>query len=132
MMPLPKVIPIAREEGYHTDQIGTYADGQYVGFAFFLEYGQQRLVSVLHLFDEQGQHISSKAWDSAAGADPEAELGAAIAALPEATPGNVKVAPFSVEFFGTNFGMVPKAEDRVDYVPYGLAFFPPWDGLYDT
>lgn len=131
-MAIPKLIPIAREAGYHTDQIGSYADGQYVGFVFFLETGQQRLVSVLHLFDATGVHVSSSAWDSAAGADPQSELNNAIAALPNAKPCNVKVAPFSVEFFGTTFGMIPIDNDRVDYQPYGLAFFPPWDGLYDT
>ena len=132
-MAIPKLIPIAREAGYHTDQIGSYADGQYVGFAFFLEPGQQRLVSVLHLFDVAGVHVSSQAWDSGSGVDPQTELNRAIAALPKAKPGNVLVVPFSVEFFGTTFGLIPdEDEERVDYEPYGLAFFPPWDGLYDT
>ena len=131
-MAIPKLISIAREEGYHTDHIGEYADGQYVGFAFFPDPPQRRLVSVLHLFDASGCHISSEAWDSSDGVDPQAELQKAIDALPEAQPGNVKVAPFSVEFFGTSFGMIPINDDRVDYLPYGLAFFPPWNGLYDT
>ena len=131
-MAIPKLIPIAREEGYHTDQIGKYANGQYVGFAFFLEPSQQRLVSVLHLFDASGCHVSSDAWDSSDHVDPQAELQNAIDALPNAKPGNVKVAPFSVEFFGKSFGMIPVGDDRVDYEPYGLAFFSPWDGLYDT
>ena len=131
-MAIPKLIPIAREDGYHTDQIGHYADGQYVGFVFFLEPHQQRLISVLHLFDKSGEHVSSNAWDSSDGVDPEAELANAISELPNPEPGNVKVAPFAVEFFDTTFGIIAVDDNRVDYQPYGLAFFPPWNGLYDT
>ena len=124
-MAIPKLIPIAYEEGYHTDQIGQYADGQYLGFVFFLEPYQQRLISVLHLFNKDGEHISSKAWDSSKGLDPEAKLSKAISVLPNIRPGNVKIAPFNVEFFDTTFGLIVVDDDRVDYQPYGLAFFPP-------
>ncbi|MGI9423603.1 MAG: hypothetical protein ACR2PA_10445 [Hyphomicrobiaceae bacterium] len=129
---IPKLVPIAREEGYHTDQIGQFTEGQYLGFVFFLEPHQQRLVSVLHLFDMSGKHTSSNAWDSTDGVDPGAELANAISALPKPKPGDAMIAPFAVEFFGTTFGMIAVDDDRIDYQPYGLAFFPPWNGFCET
>ncbi len=125
-------IPITREEGYHTNVLGTYTDGQYMGFAFFLEPYQKHLISALHLFDSAGNHLESKFWDSDDGSEVEVELEKAVAALPQNRPGNIAVLTFSVEWNQTVFGLISQSDDRIDYVPYGLAFFSPWDGTYET
>ena len=52
-------IPIRREEGYHTNVLGTYTDGQCMGFAFFLEPYQKHLISALHLFDSAGNQADA-------------------------------------------------------------------------
>lgn len=129
-MVIPTTIPIQRQAGYHTDTIGRCGDGsQFVGFCFFLDPGQRRLVSVLHLFDANGTHIESQAWES----DAEQALDRAIADLCDPQAGDVAIQPFSVELLGTQLGLIPRDDGRcVEYLPYGLAFFPPWDGTYDT
>jgi hypothetical protein len=50
---------------------------------------------------------------------------------------DITVQRFSVEINGNTFGLVnasipKKRYRRIDLVPNGLAFFPPWDGTYDT
>jgi hypothetical protein len=50
---------------------------------------------------------------------------------------DITVQRFSVEIDGNTFGLVnasipKKGYQRIDLVPNGLAFFPPWDGTYDT
>jgi len=65
-MAIPKLIPIAREEGYHTDQIGNCDDGPYVGFEMFIG----RLIAVLHIFDSDGQYVRTDWWDANDGDDP--------------------------------------------------------------
>lgn len=129
-MTLPTKIHIQREENYHTDQIGICSDGtQYMGFTFFLEPYQTRLISVLHRFDRTGRHTSSKFWEI----DPEESLRTAIAELPGATLMGTNVQPFTVEYDSIVFGLVPREDGMCYvYVPYGLVFAPPWDGTYDT
>lgn len=129
---IPKLIPIVRERGYHTDQIGTFRDRQYAGFVFYLEPAQKRLVSVLHVFDKFGFHQHSDGWDGAKGCDPKLEPGNAIKALVQSIAGDIRVQLFSVELFGTTFGMIQTHENHVEYLSCGLGFNPPWDGLYDT
>lgn len=129
---IPKLIPITRNKGYHTDKIGSFAHGQFAGFVFFLEPEQQRLVSVLHVFDKFGFHQQSSAWDCLAGCDPKKELDNAIDKLIQAHPADIQVQLFTVDFFETTFGLIASDDDHVEYVPYGLGFNPPWSGLYDT
>lgn len=129
---IPKRIPINREAGYHTEHIGKFRDGQYMGFIFFLETGQTRLIAVLHLFDKAGAHLESKSWDTRAGAEPEKALVAAISALPEAKPDNISVQLFTITLLEHEFGLKKIDSKRVAYVPYGLAFFAPWTGNYST
>ena len=127
-MAIPDLIPIAREEGYHTDQIGNCDDGPYVGFEMFIG----RPIAVLHIFDFDGKYVRTDSWDNNSGDDARTALANAIAALPNAKPGDVRVAPFAEEILGLTFGLIPEGDDHVEYVPYGLGFNPPWDGLYDT
>jgi len=51
--------------------------------------------------------------------------------------GHVRVQRFQVEIDGQTFGLVDASEPEEDYesihlLPNDLAFFPPWDGTYDT
>ena len=129
---IPRLIPITREKEGHTEQIGTFAHGQYAGFVFYLEPMQKRLVSVLHVFDKFGIHQRSNAWDSLTGCDPQVELKNAIGGLVHAIPSDIQIQLFSVEFFGVTFGLIQSGSSHVEYVPCGLGFNSPWNGLYNT
>ena len=127
---IPDLIPIRYEPGSHAEYVGRFDSGQYVGFCFYLEPEQNRPVALLHRFDGRGDHTGTEIWE---GPDAEARLAAAVAALPGGRPGGVRAAPFAVEAFGATVGLIPREDGAgVEYRPYGLAFFPPWDGTYDT
>lgn len=131
---LPKSIPINRREDYHTDSLGCYGGNmQYMGFAFFVNDGQKRPISVLHLLDQKGNHIESSIWETEKMNDAEKELAHAINALPKSKPGNVIVKPFKVDLNGIEVGLIARDDGECyNYMPYDLAFFPPWNGQYDT
>jgi len=131
---IPKRIPIQREENAHTHYIGKYHEGlQYMGFVFFARSHQARPIAVLHLLDTDGNHVKSEAWENEDICLAEEALKKAIEKLPEAKPDHIRARPFSVELNGMKFGLIPcDDEDCVQYVPYGLSFYPPWNGLYDT
>ena len=104
-----------------------------MGFSFFLESGQKRPVSVLHRFNSNWHHIGSEIYEKERMQDAEKTLEDAIAKLPNHQPGDIKVRPFSVKLNGLQFGLIPSGDGKcIEYLPYGLAFFPPWDGTYDT
>lgn len=53
--------------------------------------------------------------------------------------GNIKIAPFRVEKFGVEFGLIPQPPEESDgdwliIVEPGnyMCFYPPWNGGYDT
>lgn len=131
---IPHCIPIRREENYHTHYIGKYGTGlQYMGFPFYAEGNQKRPIAVLHLLDEDGAHISSQIWESESIDKAEKAMAEAITKLPNSRPSNISAQIFSVELNGTIFGLIPRVDrPGVEYLPYGLGFFPPWDGTYDT
>jgi hypothetical protein len=96
-------------------------------------YGQERPISVLHLLDKDGSHIESSIWKTEKMNEAEAKLNEAISKLSNSAPGNIIVKPFIVELNGLNIGLVPREDGECySYMPYDLAFFPPWDGQYDT
>jgi formate hydrogenlyase regulatory protein HycA len=151
---VPQSIKIAREEGYHTDCIGKYGDGnQFMGFvtAAMPEplpedwETHKRWYAVLHTFDKEGKHLNTEAWfagttasgEREAVARAQAKLDQMIAALGKVKYGSVKVGLFQVQIDGHTFGLVDASEPEEDYVsihllPNDLAFFEPWDGTYDT
>jgi len=47
---------------------------------------------------------------------------------------DIRVAPFSIEHDGTEFGFIPEEETGGIGLQPGnsMAFFEPWDGYYDT
>ena len=131
---IPKLIKIKREEDYHTHYVGTYADGKiFVGFPFFAERNQQRPLAVIHLMDVNGTHVESTLWEAEKMFQAEAELRNYVDALPNRKFEDVAVKQFSIKKNGLIFGLIASDEtERVSYEPYGLAFFPPWDGTYET
>ena len=93
----PDLIPIKREEEFHTHYIGHFADGQqYAGFVFSLLPNDQRVVSVLHKFDEQGNHLESEAWERGDRVEVESILENAINELEDPKPGDIRIRLFSV------------------------------------
>jgi formate hydrogenlyase regulatory protein HycA len=153
-MAVPRTIRILREEGYHTDQIGKYGDGnQFMGFVTATLpmplpkdwQAHKRWYAVLHSFDKKGKHLNTESWFAGTTAGGErlavekghARLAEMIAALDKVRYGNVKVGMFRVEIDGHTFGLVDASEPDESYesihlLPNDLAFFAPWDGTYDT
>ena len=99
----------------------------------------------LYIFDAQGELIEARvdtmgprsSLDMQARDELRNEL---LVSLGEVTFGRIEVAPFSVERFGTRFGLIPREpEDEEDIWAVEaqpgnyMAFFEPWDsGEYDT
>jgi formate hydrogenlyase regulatory protein HycA len=151
-MAVPQIIKIVREEGYHTDQIGKYGAGnQFMAFVTATlplpksRGAEKRWYAVLHTFDKKGKHLGTEAWFAGTTASGEREaveiaqarLAEMIAALGKVKYGNVKVGLFQVKIDGHVFGLVDASEPDEDYesihlLPNQLAFFAPWDGMYDT
>jgi hypothetical protein len=153
-MPIPAVIPIVREEGYHTDQVGQYGSGQQ--FMAFVTatipipppkdwQSRKRWYAVLHTFDTEGRHLKTETDFAGTTADGEravieraqASLSRMLGALGPVTYCDVRVRLFSVQVDGETFGLVdasvPEEEyESVHLLPNDLAFFDPWDGTYDT
>ena len=152
-MPVPQTIKIRREKGFHTDQIGKYGDGhQFMAFvvAAVARPPKKRKTelhwyAVLHTFDPRGRHLNTEAWlaGKAGGVQrevverAEGRLADMIAALGKVRYGSIKASLFRVQVDGHTFGLVDASEPGEDYetihlLPNELAFFPPWDGTYDT
>ncbi|MEV0732962.1 hypothetical protein [Polymorphospora sp. NPDC050346] len=153
-MAIPDRVPIAYEPDYRTDTIGRYDGGLFFGsVTATLEDGAarnpdwhrfKRWYAVLHRFDDQGGHIDSQIWFAGTGEhrDDSVEkarscLAGWLDALPGRVFGDISIKPFQVEVGGHVFGLVDQSEphdgrDHAEFLPDGLGFAPPWDGLYDT
>jgi hypothetical protein len=149
---VPGKIRIRREEGYHTHNIGRCKDRtKFMAFIVGVptrgklraDYRKLRWYAVLHRFDLDGKHLDTKALFLGTKAfayqlnRPEAKLDELIRALGPVTYGDVEIRLFSVRIEDTVFGLVDASVpeeryQRIDLVPNGLAFFPPWDGTYET
>ena len=125
---IPTLIPIKFEKEHRTGNIGTFRDGQFVGFSFSLG----RDISVLHIFDKFGFHVESFAWNSETGCDAEEELDKAIGSLFRPYPGDIQIQLFETELLGQTFGLVKSDKEHVEYIPLGFGFDPPWNGCYNT
>lgn len=148
---IPKKIKIRREKGYHTGYIGRWKDGtQFMAFIVGVPVtrtssaqGKVTWYAVLHRFDSEGKHLGTES--SLLGTNEfahqlkgaQATLRKMIRTLGTVKYCDVEVALFSVRIDGHKFGLVdasiPKeGYERIDLLPNGLAFFPPWDGTYET
>lgn len=150
---VPDKIRIRREKGYHTDRIGKLRDGrQFMAFIVGVgrrpirsERGSLKWYAVLHLFDAEGNHVGTKVSFLGSGAfasqlhGAEAKLTTMVRSLGPVKYSDVAVKLFSIKIKGLVFGLIDASipskkyrYTRVDLVPNGLAFFPPWDGTYST
>ncbi len=144
----PDTIAIDHDD-YHAEHVGRAADGR----QFFLTTPFEPASSIqsgsefvaLYLFDTAGNLIDAKIDEFG----PRATLddterrrvyNLRLGELGEVTFERIEVKPFSVERFGTTFGLVlrvPEEQDdfwAVEMQPGNyMAFFEPWDsGVYDT
>ncbi len=144
----PKLIAIDHDD-YHAEHIGRTPDGR----QFFLTALFEPAIGgsdgceyvALFLFDLAGSLVDHKI--ESFGPRAQMDNGKRIetrdrwlAALGDVSFERIEVAPFSVEKFGTSFGLIPRPpEDEDDVWAVELqpgncmAFFEPWDsGDYDT
>ncbi|MFJ3667859.1 hypothetical protein ACIPSE_15540 [Streptomyces sp. NPDC090106] len=154
-MAVPRVIPIAYEPRGHTEAIGFYEDGQFLGsvtYAFPKGFRpgdgweeQKRLYAVLHTFDAEGGYRDSEIWCAGTWAEAQtdgtvvgrarARLAQLLRSLPRRTYTDIAVMPFQLTFEGVLFGLVVEEDDEepwAELYPDRLGFGPPWDGTYDT
>ena len=145
----PTLIAIDHDD-YHAEHVGRTADGR----QFFLttpfepagpddDSGQEFIA--LYLFDAHGALLEAKidAFGPRSKLDDAAWRAAREARLRElgdVTFTRIEIAPFTVERFGTTFGLIPSPPEDDDegwYVTLEpgdyMAFTEPWDsGDYDT
>lgn len=149
---VPQKIRIRRKKGYHTDHIGVCEDGtQFMAFIVAVPNhrgprsgdGKVKWYAVLHHFDADGKHIETKALFLGTKrfahqlSKAEAKRDGLIRELGPLAYGDIEVGLFTTRIDGNIFGLVDASErkenyERIDLVPNDLAFFPPWDGTYDT
>lgn len=151
-MAAPEVIPISYEPDYHTDTIGHWEGGQFLGsvVAAFPEgythtddwRAHKRWYAVLHTFDAAGHHSGSRIERTGADDNYRAAVDAAqerlkqwLNALPGPRYGDIAIRPFRHEVDGVLFGLVIEAfegDEHAELCPDDLGFYEPWDGSYDT
>lgn len=143
-------------DDHHAQYVGRLPDGrQYFltqPFAPRFEHDAGGQYIALYLFDAYGDLLEARVFDERAEGlltrtQVDAFCDALLAALGPVRPGDIRVAPFSVERFGRTFGLIhdagmdgddADAEDdeatawvTVEPGNY-MAFSAPWDGDYDT
>jgi len=154
---IPDKILISRLEDYHTHFIGVCEDGrQFMSFvvASLPEdiprdvQHHKRWYAVLHLFDADGNHLSTNAHFAGLTADGEAEVldkayaiqDAMMSELGAVEWADVTVRPFSVLIDDRVFGLVDTSfhsevgeyYETVTLLPNDFVFTEPWDGDFDT
>ena len=143
----PRLVAIDHDDHY-AQYVGRTADGR----QFFLTTpfvpavtGAGREFLALYVFDKAGALVSATVDDLGprSGLDEDAARARRdqlLASLGEVTYRRIRVAPFRLEMFGVEFGLIPgppeePGEDwRVTVEPGDyMCFFPPWtSGVYDT
>lgn len=149
MISKPPTLVAVDHDDYHAEHIGRTSAGQ----QFFLTLPFEPAFKgnagcefvALYLFDQQGRLIESKIDSLGPRATMNDEARKNLYAqrlneLGEVSFCRIEIAPYSVELFGTTFGLIlrkPQDEDEpwaVEARPGNyMAFFEPWDsGEYDT
>jgi predicted DNA-binding WGR domain protein len=141
----PKVIRINHDD-YHAAFVGRTSGGD----QFFLTHPFAPAIGsdpggsfvALYVFDQFGALKEARIHKSLPTATEEAAFAESLLGeLGEHRFGNIRIAPFSVEAFGRRFGLVfdPGEEEDDDEGVWVtaepgnyMAFYPPWDGEYDT
>ena len=144
----PKLIAIDHDD-YHAEHVGKTKDGRQFFLTTPFESAGNGAASceyvALYLFDDQGSLIEAKIdafgpRGSMVSAERRQLYEMRLKDLGKVSYERIEVAPFSVERFGTTFGLVlrlPEEDDdpwAVELQPGNyMAFFEPWDsGEYDT
>ncbi len=142
MMSAPPIIRINHDD-YHAKYVGRTSDGrQFFLTTPFVPFGCEFVA--LYLFDEKGNLLETRIDQLGGRAQIEAEperdtLAVRLSELGEVAFCDVVVAPFRIERFGVEFGLIAQAPEdgsenwwvTVEPGDY-MAFYPPWDGNYDT
>jgi hypothetical protein len=140
----PKKIRLIPDE-WHIRNVGRLNDGR----LFFVDSqldptgGVTRDFVCTFVFDKDGHLVEhSVELIGERGAYPDGSVGSTLrrhlAALGDRTLTDIWVRPFSVEYNGTVFGLIPRKSEfgewRVEFMPGNtLSFYPPWKtGEYDT
>lgn len=144
---LPKIFPILHDD-YHASIIGRLVDGRQFfvtePFVPAIAPSAGREFIAVYLFTADGEF--SEAIIDDLGTRDKLDIEKAtllrkkrIKELGELEFCNIKVAPFSIERYGVEFGFIPRPPDDEDddwwviLVPGDyMAFTEPWDGEYDT
>ena len=146
----PRIIRIKHDD-YHARFVGHTLDKkQFFITQPFVPYGHDFVAR--YLFDNKGQCIEVKLHDLGQRTtseppgnglfennDVESVQQNFLRELEDIEFGDIHIAPFSHEAYGTTFGLIaqpPEEEDEAWTViaePGNyMAFYPPWDGDYDT
>ena len=158
MSAAPEKIFILHDD-YHARHIGQTSDGRqfFLTSAFEPAIGESlgREFVALFLFDNDGTLIEDRIYElgtrqelgldgrlpgnKASGAIIDNAIKRRLAELGAVTFGDIEIRPFGIDRFGTTFGFLPREPEEdgdewcVEFHPGNfMAFYPPWDGLYDT
>jgi len=143
----PKKIRINHDD-YHAEFVGRTSDKRqfFLTNPFVPARGDNpgREFLALYLFDTDGNLLEAKIDDLGTREQLDENFARSLrdtwlAELGKVSFRFIKVAPFRVEKFGVEFGLIPEAPEEADddwavIVEPGnyMAFYPPWDGDYDT
>ena len=145
----PEVIPIMHDE-YHAQHIGKTPEGkQFILAAPFVpatdnEVGCEFIA--LYLFDANGKLIEDKIENLGPRSNLDQDeaqktYDSMLHSLGEVNFCDINISPFSIERYGVEFGLLQTdpefVEDEDDlsleFHPGNyMAFYPPWEGDYDT
>jgi hypothetical protein len=143
-------IPIAHDD-HHASRIGRLEDVRqfFVTTPFVPALGSDagREFVAVYLFDADGALLEARIDDLGPRAEVDEDaahelLEKRTAELGELSYEDIEVQPFSVQRFGTTFGLIARPPDEDDdddshwsvemHPGNYMAFFEPWDGDYDT
>ncbi len=146
---VPARIPIAHDD-HHANRIGRLADGRqfFVTTPFVPALGSDagREFVAVYLFDTAGALLEARIDDLGVRSEVDdaaahALLEKRVAELGSLSYEDIEVQPFSLQRFGTAFGLIPRPPDEDDddgqwtvemHPGNYMAFFEPWEGDYDT
>lgn len=151
-MKIPDLIPISRQEDYHTHYLGTFSgDLQFWAYETFVHNPPKNLAAktdwqerrkeyvVLHTFDVNGDHLHTEHWYCGTTAEcddipMEQKLEEMVSALGDTKFGDISVKLFQTEIDGIVFGLIPDENTKmVNLQPSStISFMEPWDGEYYT
>jgi len=144
---VPALIPIAHDD-HHASRIGRLDDGRqfFVTTPFVPALGSHagREFVAVYLFDAVGALLEARIDDLGVRSEVDEQSARAllekrVSELGALSYEDIEVQPFSVQRFGTVFGLIPQPPDdddgqwSVEMHPGNyMAFFEPWAGDYDT